>query len=172
MSTNPDFFFTPARTDLEPRFREALLERDREIEDYLNRHVIRRRRAQSIVGNGSDHSSTTYIDVAPPVTLTFPKATDRSVLLVRVDARGQITAAAAACWVTFAVNDGTTDYGIASADLGGTGYLSANAEVEVTGIARGPVTFTLRVKVNAGTTTWTSLAHSSLSITCTEVHAP
>lgn len=60
-STNPDFVFSPERVlaDADPaRARTLLEERDHRLEDFLNRHVVRRVRAVNGLGNNTDYSTT------------------------------------------------------------------------------------------------------------------
>ena len=152
----------------------------RSLENYLNRHVLRRRISSGpVFGDTTDHSATAWTTVAPAVGFTYPKAAPDSVLVVDVNVQGFISAVTGTGWVEFGVRGLDPGGAVVIADTNvcrqgvtATGYQSQSGTAPLPVCPAGPVALELRVRVDAGTTTWTSASRSSMSVAVVETHAP
>lgn len=184
ISGNPNFEFVPSvqalRDSLGVAGREHewlfthAAERDRDLEDYLNKKVVRRVITSGpVYGTGTLHQSTTWVDIAPSVGVFYWKASKDSVLVATVSGWGEIGGAAAGRYISFGVRltdilgtQVTTEACRAPADAS-YAYVPHNGSVGLTAAA-GLYIVDLRIKMSNAATTWTSQAAGSLSLTVVE----
>jgi len=181
---NPDFAFRPGAEAVtaaipagvrEQPWVEALLrylhDRDRDLERYLNRDVMRRAKTTRIVGNGTAHAGTAWQLVTPAVDVAFSKASPTSHLTVIVGVAGIYTDPGAPSWVEFGVLVNGVDYPVARrvCNTSGNHYQWAGSvDVSATTLVEGTYTCSLRVRGQNAGTAWTSFAQDSISVTITE----
>lgn len=192
-SRNPDFEYDPPIAGATQRLREiaathravfgdevdrliaALEQRDKHLEDWLNRNVVRRIQIASVAGDDTVHDATAWEDVEPEVSHSVVKASPRSALAVQIDASGLFADASPPHNVELGVRVSgpggyDTDFSVVSRTGDATVQylvLSGGALVAL-GVPRGTYAVRLRVQVEAGGVTWTSTPGNSLSVSVTE----
>lgn len=112
--------------------------------------------AQAFPGSTFSTSSTSYVDLlngsgGAVISVSLTKGTGTRVLI----AVG-MTYTNNANAVTLGVNDGTSDTDVCQRGGLSTAYPAVTGEILLSGLAAGTYTFTLRVKVSAGTTNFDS----------------
>lgn len=151
-----------------------LEDRDRQIADYAAQG-LRREYAARQQGDGTAHTSTSWASVTPTFELVYPKMLDRSKLVVCVAVHGEHGSSAAPKFVEFGVRvtdsqGNQTDNPIVRDRVGNSStYKGLVGWAEVAAGAKGgDTTVRLRVRVEDGTTTWTSRADSTMSMSVVE----
>lgn len=201
MPPNPDFKHSVAATELtkpihdiiaphlgplHPAIGDAaaavaahLDDRDRALEDYLNRNVVRRTLVENLLGDGTSHTSLTFVDVAPACVVAYQKASARSLLLCTVGVTGLYIDLGPPGYVDIGVHvegvDGYDEqFGIArtTGRISGTEMTHAASKSVAGDCPSGPVTVTLQVQVQQGGEAWQSTNNDTISLTVTEVPLP
>lgn len=200
MTTNPDFTHPTKATELtapvhellaalphvDPavaaaatRIAQLLDDRDKAIEDFVNRNVVRRILVANVLGDGTLHSSLTPIDVSPLCAVSFPKAQARSLLLCTVGVSGEYVDIAPPGYIVMGVHVvGPAGYdeqfGIvrATGRTAGDTMTHAGADAVAGDCPVGPVTVTLQVHSENGGEGWQSDSGDTISLTVAEVPLP
>lgn len=181
---NPDFRVQPGAraitseipaADRERPWVAALLshlyQRDRDLERFLNRDVMRRAKSTRVVGNSTAHAGTAWQLVVPAVDVVFSKASPTSHLTVWVEAAGIYTSPTPPTWVEFGVLVNGVDYPVARRVCNASGehyQWAGSVDVSNPALVEGTYTCSLRVRGQAATTAFTSFADDSISVTITE----
>lgn len=170
---------SPAQTTAAQAVAGLLDDRDRVLEDYLNRNVVRRVWSENVLGTNHAHLSTTYIDVVPACEVDIQKANLRSLLLVTLGVNGLYADAGAPSFVDLGAHIvGPAGYdeqfGIASKTGRTTGTEMTHAALKAVagGAPAGPYTVTLQVKVSQAGASWTSGVSDTISMSVTEIPGP
>lgn len=162
------------------RLLQYLGDRDRAVEDYLNRHVVRRVESVRVLGNGTAHTGTAWQLVAPAVDVFFEKANGSlhgatadpaSHLTAWVAAAGLFSDAGAPSWVEFGLLVNGVDYPVVRRICSTTAQhyqWAGSVDIANANLVTGRYQCSLRVRGQNAATTFTSSTNGSLSVTITE----
>lgn len=192
--TNPDFRLNPtvhALRSLLPedargegwvaRLVDVLTDRDRQLEEFFNRSVLRRVKTTRASGNNTLHTGTAWQTVFPQIVVDFYKANPGSHFTVWIAAAGEYADLPFPSWVEFGAQVASVPAGVAAFDnpvarrqantvdehylWAGSADIAPSAAVP---LPEGLYALTLRVRGQQAGTQFTSRSSGSLCLTVTE----
>lgn len=153
-------------------------ERDRVMEDFLNRHVVRRTESVSLLGTGGVAGGLAYTPVLPVTSLVLAKANPLSRLMVQADIGGIFQELGALpSYLSFAIQVFDMDGNAVGTptEIGRNKFAINGADIQLSyqfflvGLDAGTYTFQLYVAGSKATTAFTSEVNTTIQLLVTEV---